>query len=305
VTRRLTRRTLLRSGTAAGLVAAAGLPTSPAAAAARDSTDGTTGTASGAGAQAAHLVADYRPSQPTGWPRTAGQSFSATIGGHTPSVDFTFNNRPCRVSVIESGVPADPTAPRYEDRPADPDINFVDVLASTSGAHYTFRYLGGFPGRGELRVQSYSAFATQDGPETRFGADLHVVYTPDLAHGDPPADDAMQWIQVVSRRDPMGPATEVDNSRRANPFYIYGGLTSVNGRLLVNFQDTPQNGIQIASGPGPDAPGTADDEPTLGEHLFRAETFLVRDTGQCDRSGRGIVEVYGGIRWGWHAVELS
>lgn len=301
MTRRLTRRTLLRSGTAAGLIATAGLPASQAAAE-RDSTDATTGAT---GAQAAHLVADYRPSQPTGWPWTPGQSFSATVGGHTPSVDFTFNNRPCRVSLIESGVPAAPTAPRYEDRPTDSDINFVEVLASTSGAHYTFRYLGGFPGRGELRVQSYSAFATHDGPRTHFGADLHVVYTPNLADGDPPAGDAMQWIQVVSHRDPVGAGSEVDNSRRANPFYIYGGLTSVNGKLLVNFQDTPQYGIQIASGTGPDAAAIADDEPTLGEHLFRAETFLVRDTGRCDHSGRGIVEVYGGIRWGWHAVELS
>jgi hypothetical protein len=304
VTRRLTRRNLLRSGTAAGLVAAVGLPASPAAAA-RDSTDGATGAAAGAGARAAHLVADYRPSQPTGWPWTPGQSFGTTIGGHTPYVDFTFNHRPCRVSVIESGVPADPTVPRYEDRPGDADIHFVDVLAGTSGVHYAFRYLGGFPGRDELRVQSYNAFATQDGPVTRFGADLHVVYTPDLAHGDPPANDAMRWIQVVSRRDPVGGATEVDNSRRANPFYIYGGLTSVNGSLLVNFQDTPQTGIQIPSGPGSDATSAAGDEPTLGEHLFRAETFLVRDTGRCDHSGRSIVEVYGGFRWGWHAFELS
>ena len=260
MTGRLTRRSVLR------LVAAAG-----GAVAARDFADG---------AQTPHLVADYRPSQPTGWPWTPGQSFATTIGGHTPSVDFTVNNRPCRVSV-------DPTVPRYEDRPTD-----FDVLARTSGAHYTFRYLGGFPGRGELRVQSYNAFAAQDGPGTRFGADLYVVYAPDLAHGDPPADDAMQWIQVVSRRDPVGSATEVDNLQRANPFYFYGGLTSVNGRLLVNFQDAPQTSVQIPSG-------------ALGEHLFRAETFLARDTGRRDRSGRGIVEVYGGFRWGWHAADLG
>ena len=290
MTHRLTRRNLLRGGTVAGLVAAAGLPSGPAAASAST------------GAQRAHLVADYQPSQSTGWPWTPGQSFGTTIGGHTPSVDFTFNRRPCRVSVIESGVPA---GPGYEDRPGGLDIDFAGVLADTSGAHYTFRYLGGFPGRGELRVQSYNAFVTQDGPETRFGADLHVVYAPDLAHGDPPADDTMRWIQVVSRRDPVGTATEVDNSRRSNPFYIYGGLTSVNGRLLVNFQDTPQTGIQIPPGTGTGPTGDPGDEPTLGEHQFRAETFLVRDTGRRDHSGRGIVEVYGGFQWGWHAFELS
>lgn len=199
-------------------------------------------------------------------------------------------------SVFSSGVGFFPDhnwycQPRRESVPITPDTASAKASSSTATRF------------GSFVADSTSANSGALG--TRFGADLHVVYAPDLAHGDPPATDAMRWIQVVARRDPMGPATEVDNSRRANPFYIYGGLTSVNGRLLVNFQDTPQYGIQIVSGPGPDAAGTADDEPTLGEHLFRAETFLVRDTGRCDRSGRGIVEVYGGIRWGWHAVELK
>jgi hypothetical protein len=99
-------------------------------------------------------------------------------------------------------------------------------------------------------------FASLNGPETRFGADLHVVYRPDPHAGDPAADDSIQWIQ-----------------------------------------DTPQTGVQSPVEPGQEPPG-------FGEHTFLAETFLVRDTGHRTAAGTGIVEVYGGLRWGWHAYQL-
>jgi hypothetical protein len=239
---------------------------------------------------------DYRPSQPTGWSWTPGQPFSTTVGGHVTSVDFDFYGQPCRVNVLASGDPTDPYGVRYEDRPADPDIGYPKVLADTCGDHYTFRYLGGFPGCSELRVQSYSAFAFHDA-SYHFGANIYLVYVPDLAHGDPPADDATQWIQVVKHSDPMSSDLNVDNADRANPFYIYGGLTSINGGLVNNFVDCPQTGV-LANGP-------SGGQPTLGTHLFQAESFLARDTGQVDRSGKGIVEIYGGVRWGWQAAQLT
>jgi hypothetical protein len=38
-------------------------------------------------------------------------------------------------------------------------------------------------------------------------------------------------------------------------------------------------------------------DPAYEQQLF--ETFLVRDTGRKDRVGNGILEVHGGVKWGW------
>jgi hypothetical protein len=35
----------------------------------------------------------------------------------------------------------------------------------------------------------------------------------------------------------------------------------------------------------------------VSQELF--ETFLVHDTGRKTRAGRSIVDIYGGIKWGW------
>jgi hypothetical protein len=29
-----------------------------------------------------------------------------------------------------------------------------------------------------------------------------------------------------------------------------------------------------------------------------AESFLVHDTGRKDRAGKGIIDIYGGVKWG-------
>lgn len=270
------RRSVLRSGAVIGLSTLVTLAARPAAASAAHGSK--------------HLTLDFRASQPTGWPWTPGQSFGDTLGGHRTSQDFTYNTRACRVELH-------PIDPVYKDVPGGGAGGFRQVLDETSRDHYTFRYRGGFRGRNELKIQSYSVFAIQNGPETRFGADLHVVYEPDLHAGDPAADDSIQWIQVVRRVDPAGAAVEVDNAHRANPFYVFGGLTSINGTSVVNFQDTPQTGVQSLVRPGEEPPG-------LGEHVFLAETFLVRDTRRRTTAGKDIVEVYGGLKWGWRAHEL-
>ena len=32
------------------------------------------------------------------------------------------------------------------------------------------------------------------------------------------------------------------------------------------------------------------------------ETFLAPDTGRKDHAGKGIVDIYGGIKWGWQVA---
>lgn len=195
----------------------------------------------------------FRPSEPTGWPL-----LSSTVGGHTTAVEFVVDGCHRRVALL---------ALRRSD-------TLPPVVGRAFGGHYDFRVLDV---AADFVVRSHSVFVAQDAAGTRFGADLHLVYEP---HGDagPPADDALHWIQVVSPSS--GPAF-VDNGGRANPFYPYGGRTSVDGRLVVNYQ-----GVLAAAG---DCPG------------FRAETFLARDTGRADATGRGIVELHGGVAWGWEA----
>jgi hypothetical protein len=219
------------------------------------------------------LVADHRPGGPTGWPGAS----STTVGGHVTAVEVVHGGRTWRVGLLPHDRPGDPFAPRYEDRPTDADVDFAAVLERECGKHYAFRYRGGFPGDATLLVRSHSVFVALDADATRLGADLHLVYEPDPRHGDPPADDAAHWIQVA-RFDGV---TGVDRAGRANPFHPCGGRTSVDGVPVVNLQAV------VAA-----APGT---------HRYTAEAFLVRDTGRRDAAGRGIVDVFGGVRWGWAA----
>jgi hypothetical protein len=184
-------------------------------------------------------------------------------------VGFDFNGKPHKVSLL----PADPV---YRDVPIDPDIAFVKTLNDAFGRWYNFRYTGAL--RGHFSVQSYSAFVrepTAHDPSIGFGADLYVVYQHE-------PDSRLQWIQVVNQAG----GSQVDNLWRANPWYAYGGLVSIDGNEVVNFRDAPQVG----------AAGNI----TI-DVRFVAETFLAQDTGKTDARGRGIVNIYGGFAWGWQA----
>ncbi|MER6999769.1 hypothetical protein [Streptomyces sp. NPDC000410] len=275
---RVSRRSLLAAGSAVGL---SGLVSVPAAAAPkRRDTAGR------------HLVLDYRPSQPTGWPETPGKP-TGSLGGHTVSKDFTFNGAPHRVALLPSGQGGASTDPVYEAVPADPAVGFEQTLGAAFGSHYAFRYVGGFRGQREFRVQSYSVFATEATPEqwgTTFGGGLYVVYEPDTRAGDPDIHETLRWIQVVRQSGTIENRHEVDNIGRANPFYMDGGLTSIHGTEVCNFHDTSQISL--------DARVDLDEE-------FRAETFLTHDTGTKDRSGRAVVHVLGGIRWGWRVSRVE
>jgi hypothetical protein len=103
-----------------------------------------------------------------------------------------------------------------------------------------------------------------DGVE--YGADVFLAYRP--GRGDPGIHDNLQWIQVIDWVQGPPPQRQVDNDLRASPFYIAGGLTSINGEQRVTFSDQPRLGIMGAN-------------VSLSDH-FVSEIFLARDTGRKD-----------------------
>ena len=75
---------------------------------------------------AGHLVTDYRPSQPTGWPPQQGHlrnEVGVTIGGHVASAPFTIQDTPYEVSLVAFGQPGDAPDPVYEGEPSDPAVD--------------------------------------------------------------------------------------------------------------------------------------------------------------------------------------
>src|SRR5882757_3526363 len=239
-----------------------------------------------------HLVLNYRPSQPHAW-GDPDPSSANTIGGHTTSRDFTFGDRSYRIDLLESGDSRDPV---YEDVPGDASIDFRETLDAAFGAYYSFRYAAGFPGRNEFNVQSYSVFvrpATETTP-LLYGADLYVVYNSDKRAGDPVPHSALRWIQVVrlggSTVPPGLESPFVDNAGRANPFSMLGGYTSINGSRVfsVNYAAVRP----VMAGPA----GALSDQ-------FTAELFLAQDTGAKDATGKDVVTIFGGIKYGWQLGE--
>jgi hypothetical protein len=279
------RRSLLRGGTFLSLSAVTAAACAPRAALSRPG--GQAGTFTEEPARAGHLVLDYQPSQPTGWASDRGES--PTIGGHVSSKDFTDQGKKYRVSLLPFGQRGDSPGPVYEDVPADATIKFRHTLATAWGAHYSFRYAGGLPRGAEFIVKSYNAWAGHPmmNPSVKaWGGDLYVVYHPGHRGGHPAINSDLQFIQVVNYGQSF-----VDNAGRANPFYGEGGgLTSINGNQSVSFYDH----TVLAS----KAKGTVSE-------LFTAEAFLAQDTGIKDAAGKGIVKIFGGVKWGWQVRSVA
>ena len=243
-----------------------------------------------------HLVMNYRPSQPHGWPAAGpDQGVGVTTGGHITSQNFTHNGRRYRIRLIPFDQPTDSPNPIYEDVPVDATTRFRRTLADALGAYYSFHYVGGLHGRGEFDVQSYSVHAVEqtEASPLRYGADLYVVYNPYPGRGEPAIHPALRWIQVARSLGTAGPSeSTVDDGGRANPFYVSGGLTSIDGKRVFNFY----YGAETAPLPSGDA--------VLSDQ-FIAEAFLVRDTGIKDAAGRAIITVFGGIKYGWQVREVA
>ena len=289
----ISRRAWLQRAGAVGLTAASGAWLEPARALAAAATHRHR-TAQPRVAAADHLVVDYLPSQPTGWG-------GVTIGGHVASAPFTFQGSPYEISLLAFGQTGSAPDPVYEPEPSDPTIDFKRTLQKAWGAHYSFRYRGGFRGHSKISVQSYNVLArsstatppaaaaihpptssTINGGAVSYGGDLFIVYEPERASSDPPINDHLRWIQVVHTHG----RSFVDGHGR-NPYYSRAGLTSSHGKPVCDFYDRPGTG---AAGKGPTT--------IANQEIF--ETFLVHDTGRKDRAGKGIIDIYGGIKWGWH-----
>jgi hypothetical protein len=230
------------------------------------------------------LVADYRPSQPHGWPPGGPeQPVGVTLGGHTPARDFTHRGRTYRIALSAFGESTATPDPAYLTAPEDPTVDFVGTLAGNFGGSYAFDYAGGLSGRGRFQIQSYTVTVTlpTDTAPLQYGADLYVVYD----GGEDPGQ-VLRFIQVANAPAVTGGADSfVDNGRRANPFATTGGPTSVNGHRVVNFYQAAITTPMEA-------------ETDLGASSV-AEVFLVRDTGRRDAAGRDMITVLGGIRYGW------
>ena len=231
-----------------------------------------------------NLIPDYRPAQPHGWPSTdPDQLIGVTLGGNPTSRTFVHSGRSYRIELLTPH-------PVYRDRPADPEVAFERTLADAFGAAYAFRDTGGLNGRGEFRVQSYGVVASEpvDGRPLLYGGDLYVVYQP-AARG---TDRMFRWIQVARVPGPSGAGESLlDNRRRANPYHVNGGRTSAAGSSVINFYHGVVSPVMTDAALGPDR--------------FVAESFLVHDTRTRDSAGKAVVEVYGGIGYGWQLREVT
>jgi hypothetical protein len=237
--------------------------------------------------QHAHLVLDYRPSQWTGW------EWGKTIGGHHSSKEFTLAGRRYQISLLALGQPASSRNPVYESGPSDPAVAFRRTLERKFGAWYSFRYRDGLTGHNEFRVQCYSVFATPQ--QLSFGAQLYLVYEPDVHAGDPRAEAQLGWIQVARWTGAGGPgsAPYVDNTECPNPAFISGGLISILGTRVFNF-DNPVTAQLTQS---------SDNRVLSARYL--AEVFLARDTATRDAAGKDVIEIFAGLKYGWQLQEVT
>jgi len=295
---RISRRALLRSAGALGLSAAGSSLLRPASALAASAG----GVRSAVGApvlSATHLVTNYQPSQPTGWPGQAGHvgnGVGVTIGGHVASIPFTIHRTPYEAALLSFGQPGNAPDPVYEPEPSDPTIDFKRTLQTAWGAYYTFRYVGGLTGNSAISVQSYSVFVTEPTAthaELTYGMDVFLVYEPDPASSDPPITANLRWIQVNN----SGGRSSTEFAQRACPYYFPGGLTSVYGNPACSYYGGSTGGIGI----GPPRTGKAEraEIDPAGLNGTMAESFLVHDTGHKDRAGKGIIDILGGVKWGY------
>ncbi|MYS85159.1 hypothetical protein [Embleya scabrispora] len=255
------------------------------------------------------LTLDYQPSRLHGW---FDPEKPETIGGHTGTRDFTLGNRSYRIGLLPFDQAADIAPnPVYEKVPTDPTLRFRSTLESAFGAHYTFRYGQRPPSGTEFRVQSYSVSVSEqtEAEPFRFGADLYVEYDPDPRSVGHHGDGTMRWLQISrsvgSLGGPPRPGGDpggsdsgpcMDGTGPGNPFYRFGGTTSVRGRRVGTFT----YGIRVPYLRLPDE----GEPPPLSFH-FMAEAFLAQDTGAKGAAGREIVRIFGGVKYGWQLRETG
>jgi hypothetical protein len=243
------------------------------------------------------MVLNYQASQPTGW----GQM---TLGDHTTPLTFndgTGNGRTYQISTLPFGQVAAKPDPVYENQPTKATINFTTTFNAAFGASYVLVNQGGFAGQNEFNVQSYSVFANNGG---QVGEDIYIFYSPDK--GDPPINANLHWIQVIWNNWSSTPPDKnttgvveniVDNGGAAVPYYDSplgkgaAGITTINGAQVFNFYDKPGRPSSELAAYGFATP-----------IQWMAEDFLVVDTGMKNGDNKEILNVFGGIEYGWQVV---
>lgn len=169
------------------------------------------------------------------------------------------------------------------------------------GVHRRLTGSGGLRAQERFRVQSYRVFVSQ-GSEVSpltYGTELYVGYEPDARRSHPAGQRSLLWIRVVHRAPAGGRAVSyVDNIGGVHPFTATGGPTSILGEQVVRLDYV--DGIErFPSGPGgPAGPGVTPER-------FMAEVFLVRDSRAKDVTGKDVVHVLGGLKYGWQVEELG
>jgi hypothetical protein len=250
--------------------------------------------------RAGNLMVNYQASETIGW----GAIKTVVSDPRSPQAftDGTNDGRTYQISLLPFGQDAKVPDPVYENKPANTTINFDKVLTKGFGAGYAFNYVGGFTGQNEFNIQSYSVFASNGGG---IGADFYVVYNP--GKGDPVINGNLHWIQVVQDNWAQGQGNTTGKGENlvdrpggaASPYYdtqvkggiVPAGITKIDGNQVFNFYDNVGR---------PSA--------ELAEYKFQkpiewmAEDFLVSDTGKRNDKNQEIVDVYGGIEWGWQVT---
>lgn len=255
---------------------------------------------------ATHLVTNYQPSQPTGWPPQAGHArngVGVTLGGHVASIPFTIRDTAYQVSLLSFGQPENAQDPVYEPEPADPTIDFKRTLQKAWGAYYSFRYVGGLSGSSAISVPSYTVFVkepTATKPQFSYGMDVFLVYEPDPASSDPPITADLRWIQVQLNDAGETPSTEF--AQRACPYYFPGGLTSVYGKPACSYYGGGAGAIGVGHPRTGKTPRADTTSASLNGAI--AESFLARDTGQTDHAGKGIIDILAGVKWGYQVQAM-
>ncbi|MGO9959992.1 MAG: hypothetical protein ACLP50_29120 [Solirubrobacteraceae bacterium] len=144
-------------------------------------------------------------------------------------------------------------------------------------------------------MQSYSVTATERVTATAthftYGCDLFMVYEPDPASSDPPITADLRWIQVQN----AGGKSATEFPQRACPYYFPGGLTSVYGKPACSLYCAPAGGTAV---PNTSRGPTTGEGPSLANEVM-LESFLVLDTQRQDHAGKGIIDILGGVKWGY------
>lgn len=292
---RISRRALLQGVGALGLSAAGSSLLRPASALAARPEQ----------AAARHLLTNYLPTQPTGWPAQQGRArngVGVTIGGHVASLPFTLRDTSYVVALMAFGQPGEAPDPVYEGEPSDPTINFKATLRKAWGAYYSFHYTGGLSGRSAISVQSYSVAVSEPTaahPDLGYGCDLFCLYEPDPNSSDPPITADLRWIAVSYSHG----RSSTEFAQRACPYYFPGGFTSVYGKPACSFYSAPNAGIGVPP-PGKGPTTGAGSGPAISSQEM-SETFLALDTGRKDHAGKGIIDILGGVKWGYQVQPVQ